>query len=162
LQGEENVAEALKHCNTALVPHRVPADVAAILADPRATAAPTAATPPFLAVLARAVADSVTAHGALPLRGTLPDMFAAADAYLARQAVYKAKARADAALVAARVAELLAGVGRPAADVTRRFCASCAAAPWRSSTHPGRSTRPPLGCGCVGRLPPRPWSRLLP
>ena len=96
-------------------------------------------------MLARAVADFVTAHGALSLRGTLPDMFAAADGYLALQAVYKAKARADAALVAARVAELLAGIGRPAADVTRRFCASSAAAPWRSSTHPRRSTRPRLG-----------------
>ena len=51
------------------------------------------------------------------MRCTLPYMFAASDAYLALLAVYKANARADAALFAARVAELLAGVGRPAADV---------------------------------------------
>ncbi|XP_014681576.1 PREDICTED: NEDD8-activating enzyme E1 regulatory subunit-like [Priapulus caudatus] len=83
-------------------------------------------------IMARAVKDFVDNEGggSLPLRGTLPDMTADSDRYVALQGVYRARARRDLERVRARVNAQLQQLGLPAARVDDddlcRFCRGAA------------------------------------
>ena len=68
-------------------------------------------------------------NGELPLEGSLPDMAATTDQYVALQRVYASKAAADARAVEALVGELLERRGRSPDEITAatvaRFCRNC-------------------------------------
>lgn len=111
-------------------------EVRALLADPAATAPPTASTPDFWVLLAALRAFIAAegggngggpAGGSLPLDGgALPDMVATTDLFVSLSRLYRAKADADADALAAHVGRILISAGRapdaiPAASV-RTFC----------------------------------------
>lgn len=68
--------------------------------------------------MARALKEFVDEHGVLVLRGSIPDMASDSDSYMNLQRVYKQKARDDASVIASRVQELLALVGKPADTIS--------------------------------------------
>lgn len=96
---EDNFEEALRHVNTALQRPTLPSDIKEILYDSKTTSVKngnpkrTEKHSSFW-LLARAVREFVEkeGQGLLPLRGTLPDMTADSDRYIALQRVYKQQA----------------------------------------------------------------------
>jgi amyloid beta precursor protein binding protein 1 len=129
---QENVREALAAAHKAWAPVAVPADVRALLDDPAveaAASAPSSSTPDFW-LLCASLKAFVAAQGALPLEGTIPDMTATTDSYIALQRLYAARAQADVAAVEGHLAALLRAGGRPAGaiphDAVRLFCKNAA------------------------------------
>ena len=129
---QENVREALAAAHKAWAPVGVPADVRALLDDPAvaaAVSAPSSSTPDFW-LLCAALKAFVAANGALPLEGTIPDMTATTDSYIALQRLYAARAQADVAAVEGHLAALLRAGGRVAGaiphDAVRLFCKNAA------------------------------------
>jgi amyloid beta precursor protein binding protein 1 len=131
---EDNFKEAVAAAHKAWAPAGVPAEARAVLEDPAvaaAAAATTASTPEFW-VLAAALVAFVGAEGggALPLEGSIPDMTASTDAYVALQRLYAARAAADVEAVEAHAAAILRAAGRqPGAiprDAVRLFCKNAA------------------------------------
>ena len=129
---QENVREALAAAHKAWAPVVVPADVRALLDDPAgevAASAPSSGTPDFW-LLCASLKAFVAATGALPLEGTIPDMTATTDAYIALQRLYAARAQADVAAVEGHLAALLRAGGRPQGaiphDAVRLFCKNAA------------------------------------
>ncbi|KAK9451637.1 uncharacterized protein V1518DRAFT_409128 [Limtongia smithiae] len=91
----------------------VPDNVLQILNDPRANDL-TSASDSFW-IIAHAVADFVASEegdGLLPLSGTVPDMKADTQTYVALQSIYRAKAVKDRSIVLKRVRELESSLGR--------------------------------------------------
>jgi amyloid beta precursor protein binding protein 1 len=143
---EENFDEALRAAFHAWTPARVPAEAAAVLADPLASdppppptaggdAADAAANPnntnadPNFWVLVAALRAFVEHEGGgtrPPLEGSLPDMASTTAAYVALQRCYRDKAVADAAAVAAHAKSVLRKLGRDenevSAEEVRRAC----------------------------------------
>jgi len=128
--GQENIKEALAAAHKAWAPLGVPAETRAVLQDAATAAAASAkaAAPLDFWVLAAALAAFVAAEGcgAPPLEGSIPDMTASTDAYVALQRIYAARAAADVEAVEAHAATILRGYGRsPTAisrDAVRLFC----------------------------------------
>ncbi|CAN0112177.1 unnamed protein product, partial [Phaeothamnion confervicola] len=143
---EINFQEAYADAWKAFAAPNLPAEAAALLAEASAcTVGPD--TPPFW-VLLRAVhefmnsadGDAVGDNGGgssggadaglPPLKGEVPDMAADTDRFVRLQEVYRSKAQADRAAVAARAKALLAAAGRSADDIpteeTDRFCRNVA------------------------------------
>ena len=132
---EDNFKEAVAAAHKVWAPQGVPSDARAVLEDAAvATAAAAAGTPaaPDFWVLTAAVVAFVAAegNGALPLEGSLPDMTASTDAYVALQRLYAARAAADVEAVEARVAAILRSAGRDPGsiprDAVRLFCKNAA------------------------------------
>ena len=128
--GQENIKEALAAAHKAWAPVGVPAETRAVLEDPAVAAAASAntAAPQDFWVLAAALAAFVAAEGggSLPLEGSIPDMTASTDAYVALQRIYAARAAADVEAVEVHAASILRVSGRsPSAlsrDAVRLFC----------------------------------------
>ena len=128
--GQENIKEALAAAHKAWAPIGVPAETRAVLEDPAVAAAASAntAAPQDFWVLAAALAAFVAAEGggSLPLEGSIPDMTASTDAYVALQRIYAARAAADVEAVEVHAASILRVSGRsPSAlsrDAVRLFC----------------------------------------
>lgn len=96
---EDNFEEALRNVNTALQPPQLPSAIKEILYDAKTSSvkngnqkSPDKHSSFWL--LARAVREFVEKEGGglLPLRGTLPDMTADSDRYIALQRIYKQQA----------------------------------------------------------------------
>ena len=99
---EINYEEARKFSFTAHVKRGVPYEAQQVLADPKA-AATTPLTKLFW-VIARALKEFVEdGDGSVPLNGSVPDMTASSDMYIAMQKVYGDKARQDYENVLGRV-----------------------------------------------------------
>lgn len=150
-----NFKEALGAVNAQLNDPEVPSSVRDILADPKCQT--TDMETPAFWIMARALGKFVGDHGVLPLRGSIPDMHADTDAYVALQQVYLGKARSDVAAINATVQELLASVGKPSEAVSEAelslFCEF-----WRRRcqlVHAGRLTffhaKPFFWCGVQAR-----------
>uniref|UniRef100_H3AMY6 NEDD8-activating enzyme E1 regulatory subunit n=1 Tax=Latimeria chalumnae TaxID=7897 RepID=H3AMY6_LATCH len=92
---EENFDEAVKNVNTALNITKIPSGIEEIFNDKRCTRT-TAQIPPFW-ILARAVKEFVSKEGQgnLPVRGTIPDMIADSDKFIALQNVYRERESAS-------------------------------------------------------------------
>jgi len=100
---EDNFDEALRQVNTALTAPSLPSHVRDILYDPKTNSnsmdksgvdsRPSTSSSSFW-ILARAVREFVEKEGGglLPLRGTLPDMTADSERYIALQKLYKEEA----------------------------------------------------------------------
>ncbi|XP_032833388.1 NEDD8-activating enzyme E1 regulatory subunit [Petromyzon marinus] len=124
---EENFEEAIKNTTTALNPTRIPDVVRQLFSDPSCQSL-SAKSADFW-VLVRALRDFVEAEGgegALPLRGSIPDMIADSDKFVRLQNVYREKAKQDADAVGKLTASLLHSLGRPADGISegdvRLFC----------------------------------------
>jgi amyloid beta precursor protein binding protein 1 len=130
---EENFKEAAAAAHKAWAPRGVPSEARAVLEDAAcaAAAAGGGAAPEFW-VLCAAVSAFVAAEGggSLPLEGSLPDMAASTDAYVALQRLFAARAAADCDAVAAHAAAILRASGRApnaiARDAVRLFCKNAA------------------------------------
>jgi len=101
----------------------VPEGVEEVLEDGAAEAL-TPASPDFW-VVARAIRDFVRGPGAgqLPVPGTIPDMTASTELFLALQRTYTAKAAEDLAAVSTRVRDLSVSLGRAGDAVPPAFVA---------------------------------------
>ena len=140
----ENLREARANCHRVWAPLAAcPPELAALLADDEVEAV-LAGSPPGSGdtqsseppasgsenenfwVLAGALRLFRDRTGELPLEGSLPDMAATTDQYVALQRVYASKAAADASAVMALVQELLALRGRDPSEISpatvARFC----------------------------------------
>lgn len=60
--------------------------------------------------------------GALPVRGTLPDMAASSDRFVELQRCFSEQARADAAAVRAHALRLFKELGRVRSFISVKFC----------------------------------------
>lgn len=96
---EDNFEEALRNVNTSLIPPQVPSNVKEILYDAKTTSIKNGNPKcpekhSSFWILARAVREFVEKEGGglLPLRGTLPDMTADSDRYIALQRIFKQEA----------------------------------------------------------------------
>ncbi|XP_049810546.1 NEDD8-activating enzyme E1 regulatory subunit [Schistocerca nitens] len=123
---EENFEEAIKAVNYAVTSTAVPSSVREIL-DDDACINLTSKSKPFW-IMAKAVRDYIDneGQGCLPLRGTLPDMTAETERYIALQQVYHSEAAKDADVVFRRVQQLLHQLNQPADTITEKdvktFC----------------------------------------
>ncbi|XP_049962584.1 NEDD8-activating enzyme E1 regulatory subunit [Schistocerca serialis cubense] len=123
---EENFEEAVKAVNYAVTSTAVPSSVREIL-DDDACINLTSKSKPFW-IMAKAVRDYIDneGQGCLPLRGTLPDMTAETERYIALQQVYHSEAAKDADVVFRRVQQLLHQLNQPADTITEKdvktFC----------------------------------------
>ncbi|XP_042236072.1 NEDD8-activating enzyme E1 regulatory subunit-like [Homarus americanus] len=108
---EENFEEAVKAVNTSLLPTSIPSGVQSILNE-AASITPSPTTKPFW-IMARALHEFVTSEGrgALPVRGTIPDMTADSEKYIKIQNLYREQAAQDADWVLRRVQELSQQLG---------------------------------------------------
>ncbi|KAK3871146.1 hypothetical protein Pcinc_023708 [Petrolisthes cinctipes] len=102
---EENFEEGIKAVNTALLPTTIPSGVQSILNE-ASSITPSPTTKPFW-IMARALHEFITSEGrgALPVRGTIPDMTADSEKYIKVQNLYREQAAQDADWVLRRVQE---------------------------------------------------------
>lgn len=123
---EENFEEAIKAVNTCISRTQVPEHVMNILNDEQCINL-TAKSSSFW-IIAKAVKDFVENEGAglLPLKGTIPDMTADTERYIALQQLYHKQAAADAEVVWRRSLQLLRQLGKPTDSISERdvklFC----------------------------------------
>uniref|UniRef100_T1JKN5 NEDD8-activating enzyme E1 regulatory subunit n=1 Tax=Strigamia maritima TaxID=126957 RepID=T1JKN5_STRMM len=111
---EDNFDEAIKVVNAVLVPTKIPG-----------------ASKPFW-VMARALKDFVEneGNGALPLRGSIPDMTADSERYISLQNIYKNEANKHTEIIFRKVQQLLLNIGKPQDYITeadiKMFCKNSA------------------------------------
>ena len=123
---EENFNEAYRAAHKAFVKSTVPSSVSNILKDSNATNI-TSTSSKFW-ILASALKGFVDNEGSglLPLMGTIPDMTAGTNGYIALQKVYQDKSNADISAVQARVKNILQSIGKPESfisfDEIKKFC----------------------------------------
>ncbi|GLH15708.1 hypothetical protein R5R35_001352 [Gryllus longicercus] len=122
---EENFEEAIKAVNT-LAPTNIPSHVREIL-DDESCINLTSKSKPFW-IMAKALREFVENEGAgaLPLRGTLPDMTADTERYIHLQQVYHSQAAKDAEVMFRRVQQLLREINQSPDSITEKdvklFC----------------------------------------
>lgn len=126
VESEENFEEAIKAVNSTVQPTCIPLSVKEIL-DDDACVNLTAKSKPFW-IMAKAIRDFVEneGNGNLPLRGSVPDMTAKTDYYVALQQVYHEQAARDTDVVYRRVQQLLHQLNQPADTISesdvKQFC----------------------------------------
>ncbi|KAJ8943598.1 hypothetical protein NQ318_006600 [Aromia moschata] len=109
---DENFEEAVRYVNTCCEPARVPGNTRTVLEDERC-ANPTQRSTPFW-VMCAALRELVEEEGgALPVRGSLPDMAADTDSYVTLQRLYHARAQSQAERVYRRAAQIARDLGMP-------------------------------------------------
>ncbi|KAG7473585.1 hypothetical protein MATL_G00097440 [Megalops atlanticus] len=129
-EDEENFDEAIKNVNTSLNPTKISSAVEDILNAERCKNI-TSQTPAFW-VMARGLKEFVENEGGgkLPVRGTIPDMFADSEKFIKLQNVYREKAMQDALIVSKHVESLLQSVGKAPEGISEQdiklFCKSAA------------------------------------
>ncbi|CAG8451854.1 3534_t:CDS:10 [Ambispora leptoticha] len=110
---EENFDEALAGAWKACSVTKIPSEVERIYND--AACSNISFESSSFWIIARAIHDFVEneGHGLLPLAGSLPDMKADTQSYVALQTIYRQKAKEDIASVRAHVHKILSSIGRP-------------------------------------------------
>ncbi|XP_074637424.1 NEDD8-activating enzyme E1 regulatory subunit-like [Acropora palmata] len=127
---EENFDEAIKAVNTALVPTRIPSEVSKIFSDNSFSNFNESSSSFW--ILAKATKEFIEneGQGALPLRGSIPDMTADSKRYIELQNVYQEQARKDVAVITQRVQKILLDLGKSADTIQdseiRLFCKNAA------------------------------------
>lgn len=123
---EENFDEAVAATNSALVPTSIPSSVQEIFNDSCCTNL-TSQSSNFW-ILAHAVKQFTENEGAgaLPLRGSIPDMTADSERYIRLQNVYLDQAQQDYASVLGYVQQTLTSLGKPSDSIpeqdVKMFC----------------------------------------
>ncbi|KAJ8303493.1 hypothetical protein KUTeg_019889 [Tegillarca granosa] len=112
LEEEENFDEAVNHVNTALLPTSVPSEVKKLFEDPSCTELNVESKRFW--IMLRAVKEFVVneGNGALPLRGTIPDMTSDSKRYIELQQTYRDQASQDVTIVTEKLQTLLQSIGR--------------------------------------------------
>ena len=113
----ENFEEALRAVNTALQPTRIPGAVESITQDPKCVKLSSKSEDFW--ILARGLKDFLddtesNPGSQLPLRGSLPDMFADSKRYIELANIYRNKASADSEKIHKFVQTHLESIGRSA------------------------------------------------
>lgn len=126
--GEENFDEAVAAVLKTISPFTLRSTIREIFdMDP---CKQLSATTPDFWIITAAIKLFVTAHGVLPLPGSLPDMKAQSADYVSLQNIYKSKARKDIDEVIASVRDLEAQLARPTPPIPERdievFCKNAA------------------------------------
>lgn len=129
LEDEENFDEAIKSVNTALVPTRVPTAVENLFSDNECVNLHAESSNFW--VLVRAVKEFAhnEGNGALPVRGSIPDMTSDSDRYIQLHQVYRQQAEIDDAIVTRKVHELLQSIGKSchiSEQEVKTFCKNAA------------------------------------
>ncbi|XP_052248440.1 NEDD8-activating enzyme E1 regulatory subunit-like isoform X1 [Dreissena polymorpha] len=111
MEEEENFDEAVKAVNTALIPTKVPANIEQLFEDPDCENL-NAESSNFW-ILVRSLKEFVAneGKGALPVRGTIPDMTADSERYIQLQRIYHNQADTDVAAVSRRYHDLVQSLG---------------------------------------------------
>jgi len=123
---EENFGEAFKSAHKAYAPISIPTFTQAVLNDQKA-ANPTADSDKFW-IMASALREFVANEGAgkLPLTGTIPDMHASTEGFIALQKLYQQQATKDLDAVSFRTRAILQRIGKPQdfihVDELKLFC----------------------------------------
>ncbi|XP_031558271.1 NEDD8-activating enzyme E1 regulatory subunit-like [Actinia tenebrosa] len=115
---EENFDEAIKSVNKAFVPTKIPSEVTKIFQEADCSTKIIDSSSSFW-ILARAVKEFVEneGQGALPLRGSIPDMTADSKSYIFLQNIYQEQAKQDVAAVTQRVHSILSSIGKSADSI---------------------------------------------
>lgn len=108
---EENFEEAVHYVNTCINPQKVPSNVQTILDDENCVNL-TQNSSPFW-IMCAALRELVQAEGALPVRGSLPDMAADTNSYITLQQIYHRQAQTQAETVYRRANEIARNLGLP-------------------------------------------------
>lgn len=123
---EENFDEAIRNVNTALVKTSIPSEVKKLFEDPTLQDINIDSKPFWIMLQAIKEFTENEGNGALPLRGTIPDMTADSNRYIQLQNVYRDQALKDADVVLHRVQDLLQRIGKPYCSITEQdvklFC----------------------------------------
>ncbi|KAJ5066886.1 nedd8-activating enzyme e1 regulatory subunit [Anaeramoeba ignava] len=122
LRNEEyNVDEAFANAYKAWAEYSIPSDTQQIIDDEKCNQMNEKTTPFW--VLARAVRDFVKEEGKgyLPLLGTIPDMTADTNSFLALQKVYKDQANREIDIIQKKVVELLEKIGKKPESIEREY-----------------------------------------
>ncbi|KAK9798117.1 hypothetical protein WJX73_000766 [Symbiochloris irregularis] len=114
---EENFTEAIENSRKVFAPPGIGREVQMVLYDPKAMELDPRSSDFW--VLAAALRDFVEGEGegCLPIEGSIPDMWATTELFLALQRVYRDKAERDTAAVRGHLARRLASIGRDAAAI---------------------------------------------
>ncbi|EDO44524.1 predicted protein [Nematostella vectensis] len=127
---EENFDEAIRAVNMALVPTKIPGEVSNIFSQ-ESCCNITEMSSSFW-IIAKAVKEFVEneGQGALPVRGSIPDMTADSKRYIQLQNVYQDQAKKDVVAVTQRVHRILDTIGKSADCIPeqeiRLFCKNAA------------------------------------
>lgn len=112
VEDEDNFEEAVKAVNTALNPTMIPLAIEKLFVDPACESLHSESLKFW--ILVRAIRDFSCneGKGALPLRGTIPDMIADSERYIHLQNIYQKQAKEDIAMVTQRVHDLQQTLGQ--------------------------------------------------
>lgn len=116
---EENFDEAARNSWRAFSKHRIPSTVSALFKDPAASVTSESSEFWFLVAALRDFVSNEGGGTQLPLPGSLPDMHASSQNYLALQRVFNQKFEADVAAITAHLQKL--GAPEIDAEVVQRF-----------------------------------------
>lgn len=123
---EDNFKEAIRNVNTSLVKTSIPSEVKKLFEDPTLKDINADSKPFWIMLQAIKEFTENEGNGALPLRGTIPDMTADSNRYVQLQNVYRDQASKDADIVLRRVQDLLQRIGKPYCSITEQdvklFC----------------------------------------
>ncbi|CAH0546622.1 unnamed protein product [Brassicogethes aeneus] len=106
---EENYKEAIHYVNTAVTPLKIPSNIQEILEDESCVNL-TQNSNPFW-IMCAALRELVQTDGALPLRGSLPDMASDTNSYVALQQIYQKQAQVHAEIVYRRADQIARNLG---------------------------------------------------
>ncbi|KPJ20078.1 NEDD8-activating enzyme E1 regulatory subunit [Papilio machaon] len=104
---EENFEEALRAVNTALIPTFLPVKIQELLYSSSAINLTKESSPFWILCSALRTFVEAEGKGKLPVRGTLPDMTASTDHYVALQNIYRNQAAIDSEIVYRKVQEIV-------------------------------------------------------
>merc|ERR1719189_1227987 len=124
----ENFDEAIKAVNTVLQPTKIPESTEKIISDPNCISLRKKSSDFW--IMARGLKDFIEKKNALPVRGSIPDMFSDSERYIKLSNIYRNKAIQDAEIVHKFVQEHLVTIGRASESISeasvRKFCKEAA------------------------------------
>ena len=111
----ENFDEAIKAVNTVLQPTKIPESTEKIISDPNCISLCKKSSDFW--IMARGLKDFIEKKNALPVRGSIPDMFSDSERYIKLSNIYRNKAIQDAEVVHKFVQDHLLSIGKPSVSL---------------------------------------------
>ena len=111
----ENFDEAIKAVNTVLQPTKIPESTEKIISDPNCISLRKKSSDFW--IMARGLKDFIEKKNALPVRGSIPDMFSDSERYIKLSNIYRNKAIQDAEIVHKFVQDHLLSIGKPSVSL---------------------------------------------
>lgn len=113
---EENFEESIHYVNTSITPPTVPDNIKKILDDDCCTNLSQNSSPFW--VMCAALRELVQTDGALPVRGSLPDMATDTASYVTLQHIYHKQAQTQSEIVYRRASQIARNLGLPQDAIT--------------------------------------------